>query len=213
MASANFSEPTRFTDTATLQAAFGTERIELAEGASLIVHGTIELGTDILFAGACSLGRNSSVEKGSVLTAVELGDYTRVRAYSLLSELHAGPRNLFGPFCFIRDGCRVDADCILGAHVEATRSRFGARVKASHRAFIGDATVDQGTIIGCGVVFCNWDGAGRQRTHVGEEVVLGSGTLIIAPLVIGAGAVIGAGSVITRDVPAGSRIIQKREQG
>lgn len=212
LASATFSAPTRFTDNVSLQAAFGTDRIGLAEGASLTVDGPIELGTEILFAGDCSLGPNSSVENGSMLTDVRLGEEARVRAYSVLAELEAGHRNLFGPFCFIRDGCQVDSDCILGAHLEATRSRFGSRVKASHRAFIGDATIGSGTIIGCGVIFCNWDGAGHQETQVGEEVMLGSGALIIAPLTIGSGAVIGAGSVITRDVAAGSRIIQKRHQ-
>lgn len=211
LAIASFSAPTRFTDSAALQAAFGTDRIGLAEGASLTVYGEIELGTELLFAGECSLGRRSSIENGSMLTDVRLGDESRVRAYSVLADVDAGPRNLFGPFCFIRDGCVVDADCILGAHVEATRSRFGARVKASHRAFIGDATIGPRTVIGCGVIFCNWDGSERQQTRVGEDVMLGSGALIVAPLAIGAGAVIGAGSVITRDVCAGARVIQKRQ--
>jgi bifunctional UDP-N-acetylglucosamine pyrophosphorylase/glucosamine-1-phosphate N-acetyltransferase len=212
LASGSFSARTSFTETAALQAAFATDRVTLAAGASLVVEGEVELGTEIVFAGACALGRNSSVENGSILTAVRLGRDCQVRPYSILADLEAGPRNLFGPFCFIRDGCRVDSDCILGAHVEAARSRFACGVKVSHRAFIGDASIGSGTIIGCGVVFCNWDGAERRTTQVGEQVILGSGTLIVAPLTIGPRAVIGAGSVLTRDIAASARIIQKRRE-
>ena len=83
----------------------------------------------------------------------------------------------------------------------------------SHRAFIGDADVGARTIIGCGVVFCNWDGARHQPTKVGADVMLGSGALLVAPLKIGDGAVVGAGSVVTREVTDGARIIQKRTEG
>lgn len=205
-----FDTPTRFTDASALQARLGTDRVSLAEGASVTFEGDIALGTEIVFAGTCHLKDGAKVDNGCMLTNVELGQHSQVRPYSILADLHAGARNLFGPFCFLRDGCQVGDDCILGAHVEAARSRFASGVKVSHRAFIGDAEIGAQTIIGCGVVFCNWDGSARQATRVGSDVTLGSGTLLVPPLSVGDGAIVGAGSVVTGDVPAGARVIQKR---
>lgn len=115
-----------------------------------------------------------------------------------------------GPFCFLRDGCVVADRCILGAHVEAARSTFASGVRISHRAFVGDAEIGEDAIIGAGVVFCNYDGKGRQPSRIGARVTLGSGVLIVSPISVGDAALIAAGSTITKDVPAGARIIQKR---
>lgn len=205
-----FETPTRFTDASALQARFGTDRVSLAEDASVTFEGEIALGTEIVFAGVCHLKSGAKVGNGCMLTNVELGQHSQVRPFSILADLHAGERNLFGPFCFVRDGCQVGDDCILGAHVEAARSSFASGVKVSHRAFIGDADIGAQTIIGCGVVFCNWDGSARQATRVGMGVTLGSGALLVPPLSVGDGAIVGAGSVVTKDVPAGARVIQKR---
>lgn len=210
MPTIRFEGPTRFTDPTALQVRFGSDRISLAEAASVTFDGEIALGTEIVFAGDCHLGDGTSVGNGALLTDVRLGESNQVRPYSILTDLEAGARNLFGPFCFIRDGCRVADDCILGAHVEATRSQFAVGAKVSHRAFIGDAEIGAGTIIGCGVVFCNWDGTARQATRVGARATLGSGALLVPPLSVGDDAIVAAGSVVTENVPAGVRLIQKR---
>ncbi|MBX9860471.1 MAG: hypothetical protein K2Y20_12910 [Sphingomonas sp.] len=210
MFTARFDEPRRITSEEALRAAFGSPLLYLAAGASVEFDGDIALAHDVSFAGVCAIGNGTSIDTGSVLTNVRLGTGNRVRPYSILSDVAAGERNLFGPFCFVRDGVQVGDDCILGAHVEATRSRFGSGVKISHRAFVGDADVGQGTIIGAGVVFCNWDGQGRQSTQVGANAVIGSGSLIVPPLTVGEAAVIAAGSTVTKDVAAHAKIIQKR---
>lgn len=207
---AQFDAPRVFTDEAELQAAFGCDRVSLAAGARLEVSGTILLGKNVVFAGHVTIADGCSIDTGSILTNVRLGAGNRVRPYSILTELVTGTGNLLGPFCFIRDGCMVGEDCILGAHVEAARSSFGSGVKISHRAFVGDATVGAGVIIGAGVVFCNWDGQGRQPTVVGDGAVIGSGSLLVPPLDIGAGATIAAGTTVTKNVPAHTKLIQKR---
>ena len=114
-----------------------------------------------------------------------------MRAYSILTGVIAGGGNLFGPFCFVRDDCVVGNDCILGAHVETTRSQFGNQVEISHRAFVGDAIIGDNVIIGAGVVFCNFDGQERQPTRVGSGVTIGSGSLLVPPVTIGDGVLIG----------------------
>jgi bifunctional UDP-N-acetylglucosamine pyrophosphorylase/glucosamine-1-phosphate N-acetyltransferase len=169
------------------------------------------LGPNVICNGRCRIDGPTTIEAGSVLTDVQLGGETTVRAHSVVAKLVAGRKNVFGPFCFIRDDCTVADDCILGAHVEAARSSFGSGVKVSHRAFIGDATVGDGAIIGAGVVFCNYlDGKSRRVTTVGAGAMIASGTMLVAPLAIGAGAVIAAGSVVTKPVAAGQKLIQKR---
>jgi bifunctional UDP-N-acetylglucosamine pyrophosphorylase/glucosamine-1-phosphate N-acetyltransferase len=205
-----FDHPTHFTDEAQLRDAFGTDRVHLDQGASVTFSGAVTLGAEVSFGGRCEMLGDVIVENGSILSNVALGSDNRVRPYSILTDIKAGDRNLFGPFCFIRDDCRIGDDCILGAHVEAARSTFGAGVRISHRAFIGDARVGDRTIVGAGVVFCNYDGAGRQRSEIGADVTLGSGTLLVPPLSVGDGALVGAGSTVTRDVPPGARIIQRR---
>lgn len=206
----NFSSGTILSTVEDLRRAFRNHRLELAPGGSLKVSGEVTLAHNVAFAGACVLDGPIVIDTGSVLTDVVLGPGCRVRAYSVISDLVAGERNLFGPFCFVRDGCRVDDDAILGAHVEAARSTFGSGVKVSHRAFIGDAEVGERTIIGAGVVFCNYDGKGRRPSIVGADATLGSGSLIIAPRSIGKNAVVAAGSVLTRDVAEDERVIQRR---
>ena len=205
-----FETERALTDVAELRALFGGADLYLAPGARLTLHGEITLGPGVIIAGDCRLIGPLSIEAGCHLTAVVLGARTRVRSHSVLADLTAGEGNLFGPFCFIRDGGIVGDDTILGAHVEAARSRFGSGVKVSHRAFIGDAQVGERTILGAGVVFCNFDGTGRQETRVGADVTVGSGTMLVPPLTIGDGALIAAGSVVTKAVAPGAKVVQKR---
>jgi bifunctional UDP-N-acetylglucosamine pyrophosphorylase/glucosamine-1-phosphate N-acetyltransferase len=207
---AEFPQTVVFDAAQALRKAFKTDCLHLRQGASLSLSGEISLGPNVVFGGDCRLRGPLSIETGSVLTDVRLGAHTRVREYSVMSAVVAGERNLFGPFCFIRDDCAVGDDVILGAHVEAARSSFASGVKVSHRAFIGDAKVGAQTILGAGVVFCNFDGEGRQATVVGDDVTVGSGTMLVPPIAIGDRATIAAGSVITRDVAPGVRVIQKR---
>jgi bifunctional UDP-N-acetylglucosamine pyrophosphorylase/glucosamine-1-phosphate N-acetyltransferase len=207
----NFKQPTFVDNQAQLQALFGTDRVSLDISSSVIFEGVITLGSEIVFSGNCQLGSGTSVGNGCILTNVALGPGNNVRPYSILSNMKAESRNLFGPFCFIRDECAIGNDCILGAHVEITRSVFASGVKISHRAFVGDAQVGERTIIGAGVVFCNFDGTGRRSIQVGSDVTLGSGALLVAPLSIGDHVTVAAGSTVTKDVPTGSKVIQRRQ--
>lgn len=211
MITVRFDPPTRISRQAVLRERFGNDRIDMASGATLTLSGEVTLGTEVVFTGNTVLGAGTSVGNGSQLTDVVIGADNRIRPYSILTNLRAGNRNLFGPFAFLRDGCAVENDCILGAHVEATRSHFASGVKVSHHAFIGDADIGEGTIVGAGVVFCNYDGRRHQVATVGAGVALGSGALLVSPLTIGDRALIAAGSTVVRDVGPGVRFIQKRE--
>jgi bifunctional UDP-N-acetylglucosamine pyrophosphorylase/glucosamine-1-phosphate N-acetyltransferase len=211
MFAARFDNPTRITSQLELQIAFETDRVYLTPGGSVEFVGETTLSPGAMFSGECRFRDTTRIDNGCILNNVRLGCGNVIRAYSMLSDLTAGDRNLFGPFCFVRDGCVVGDDCILGAHVETARSSFGAGTKISHRAFVGDAKIGEHAIIGAGVVFCNFDGQGRQTTQVGSHVTIGSGALVVPPLTIGADAIIAAGSTVTKDVAPGTKLIQKRQ--
>jgi len=210
MFTAVFHRQVQFRSQADLTGRFESDRVTLAPGTELDLEGEVTLSPDIIFSGRCHLTGPIRVEIGSLLTNVKLGPRTIVRAYSILTGVIAGGGNLFGPFCFVRDDCVVGNDCILGAHVETTRSRFGNQVKISHRAFVGDAIIGDNVIIGAGVVFCNFDGQERQPTRVGLGVTIGSGSLLVPPITIGDGVLIGAGSIVTKNLAEGTKLIQKR---
>ena len=210
MFSISFKDRTTIDSQKQLNELFRSDCLFLQEDGSVLLSGDITLGPNVIFAGDNRILGPATIEAGSALTNVELGRNNVVRSHSILSDLKAGDNNIFGPFCFIRDNCVVEHDAILGAHVETARSSFGSGVKISHWAFVGDADVGRGTIIGAGTVFCNFDGKGRQSIVVGADVLVGSGTMLVAPLSIGDNVVIGAGSVVTKDLPADTKFVQIR---
>ena len=189
---------------------FKSDNIFLTIGANLLCSGIITLGENIMFSGNVTLTEGVIVEQGSNLSNVTLGNENRIRPYSIISNLKAGQSNIFGPFCFIRDEVTVENNCIIGAHVEIARCLIHSDVKISHHAFIGDATIESNVIVGANVVFCNFDGKGRQSSFISSGVLLGSATLIISPIHIGENAIIAAGSVINNNVLPEEKVIQKR---
>lgn len=188
-----------------------TDKISVSQDTVLTLVGQISLGDNLSFEGNCFIGDGSLIHNGGHFKNIKLGNNNIVRPYSILENLSAGRNNIFGPFCFIRNDCIVANNCILGSHVEATRSCFEQGVKISHHAFIGDARIGEYSTVGANVVFCNHDGKNHQKTQIGSNVILGSGSLIIAPLSVGSNSLIAAGSLISNEIPVGSKIIQKRD--
>ncbi len=189
---------------------FGVDGPRLEEGASARFDGEVTLSRGVEFRGRCHFGQGVSVDSGSVLTDAIIDRGCRIRPYSILHNCRIGSEGIIGPFCFVRDNTVVGDRCIVGAHVEVTRSVLGHDVKVSHQAFIGDAQLGDGVIVGAGVVFCNYADGKRHSAVVGCGTVIGSGTMLVAPVSIGRDSVIGAGSVITRSIPDGHRVIQRR---
>jgi bifunctional UDP-N-acetylglucosamine pyrophosphorylase/glucosamine-1-phosphate N-acetyltransferase len=199
------------TSQAQLLEAFGIGSVYLASGTTLKISRSVTIGPNVVFDGECSFGEACRIDSGCIITNAKFGQNNVIRSHSVISDFAAGDNNILGPFCFLRDNCVVDSDAILGAHVEAARSTFASGVKISHRAFVGDARVGARTIIGAGTVFCNFDGNSRQSTTIGNDVTIGSGTMLVAPLTVGDNVVVGAGSVVTNSVGPNVRILQKRE--
>jgi bifunctional UDP-N-acetylglucosamine pyrophosphorylase / glucosamine-1-phosphate N-acetyltransferase len=117
-----------------------------------------------------------------------------------------------GPFAYLRPGTKLAANTKVGAYVEVKNSIIGEGSKVPHLSYVGDATIGSGTNIGAATIFVNYDGVAKHRTEVGNEVRIGSDTMLVAPVRVGDGAYTAAGSVITEDVPAGSIGVARAKQ-
>jgi bifunctional UDP-N-acetylglucosamine pyrophosphorylase / glucosamine-1-phosphate N-acetyltransferase len=100
----------------------------------------------------------------------------------------------------------------IGNFVEVKNSKLGPGAKANHLAYVGDATVGARVNIGAGTIVANYDGANKHRTDIGDDAHTGSNSVLVAPIVIGAGATVGAGSTVTKNVPAGKLTVARAKQ-
>lgn len=205
-----FEQPTEIRTSTILEELFGCSEVYFEKDAVVVFVGTALLSNGVHFRGLCEIGDKVSIDTGCVLNNVSIGAGTDIRSHSILNDCSFGKNNIIGPHCFIRDDTCVGDSCIVGSFVEVARSRLGVGVKISHQAFVGDATLGDRVIIGAGVVFCNFDGSGRQSSEVGVDTLVGSGTLIVSPICIGARAVIGAGSVVSKNIEDDERFVQSR---
>ena len=210
MKSIYFEKKTKFESSDALQEITGLSNIFFDKNTAVTFEGKIFLNDGIYFRGECFIDNGVSIDSGSILKNARIGKKSNIRSHSMIEDSSFGDSNIIGPFCFIRNKTKVGNNCIIGSHVEVTRSKISSNVKISHQAFIGDAIIDKSVIIGAGVVFCNHDGSGKNSSHVGEGSMIGSGSMIIAPIKIGSHAIIAAGSVVNINVEDKTKFIQKR---
>ncbi|MCM1305915.1 MAG: hypothetical protein NC037_05105 [Bacteroides sp.] len=168
---------------------FIDDTVKIESGAQILPFSRIE-GDSVIKRDAkvgASYVRNSVVESGACVEMSHIAD-SCVRA-----------RATVGPFARLR-GAQIGEGCRIGDFVEVKASRLAGGVKASHLSYVGDAEVGEGTNVGCGTVFCNYDGKEKHKTTVGSKCFLGANTNLIAPVVVGDNAFIAAGTTVTRDV-------------
>ena len=159
---------------------------------STILPGTHLQGATTVGAGCC-IGPNSRIVDSAI------GDACRVE-YSVIEQARMDRGSEVGPFGHLRPGAHLGEDVHMGNFGEVKNSRLGKGVKMGHFSYIGDATVGENVNVGAGTITCNFDGVSKNRTVLGDDVFLGSDTLLVAPVALGARARTGAGSVVTRDV-------------
>ena len=141
--------------------------------------------------GPNSIVHNSRIGEGCAVTASVARD----------SVLEDGVE--VGPFSYIHDGSHIERGARVGTSAQVKNSRIGRGGKMRHFGYMGDATLGAGVNVGAGTVSCNYDGADKHETLIGEDAFIGSGTMLVAPVRVGKGAATGAGAVVTRDVAAG----------
>ncbi|NKF20762.1 bifunctional UDP-N-acetylglucosamine diphosphorylase/glucosamine-1-phosphate N-acetyltransferase GlmU [Solimonas sp. C16B3] len=193
--------------------------VAFADPSRFDLRGRFEHGRDVsidigcIFEGDVVLGDGVRIGAYSILRDVRLGSGTVVQPHSMLDGCEAGADCVIGPFARVRPSTTLAAGAHLGNFVEVKNAALGTETKANHLAYVGDASIGARTNIGAGVITCNYDGANKHRTIIGDDVFVGSDTQLVAPVTVKDGATIGAGSTITRDVPGGGLTIARaREQ-
>jgi bifunctional UDP-N-acetylglucosamine pyrophosphorylase / glucosamine-1-phosphate N-acetyltransferase len=170
----------------------------IEEGVEIGQDSTIWPGT--MLQGATVIGERASIGPHAQVVDTQVGDECRV-VYSVLEQARMERRSQIGPFGHLRAGAHLAEDVHMGNFGEVKNSYLGPGVKMGHFSYLGDATIGANVNIGAGTITCNFDGKSKQRTEIGNDVFIGSDTMLVAPVVLGEGARTGAGSVVTHDVP------------
>jgi bifunctional UDP-N-acetylglucosamine pyrophosphorylase/glucosamine-1-phosphate N-acetyltransferase len=170
----------------------------------------IQPGVQLL--GRTRIGERCTIGAGCVLMDADIADDVEIKPHSLVFNSRLGSGTGVGPFAHIRDGAELRPGARVGNFVEVKKSIVGEGTKAMHLTYIGDATIGAGTNIGAGTITCNYDGARKNPTTIGDRVFIGSGTELVAPVSVGSGAYVAAGSTITENVPADSLAIARSRQ-
>ena len=161
--------------------------------------------------GATRIGQGCEVGPSTRIVDSRLGDGASVQ-FSVVRGARIRAGAAVGPYAHVRPGTDLAEGARAGSFVEIKASRIGRGSKVPHLSYVGDATIGTDTNVGAATVTVNYDGYGKHRTVIGNDVRIGSDTMLVAPVRIGDGAVTGAGSVITRDVPPGALALERSEQ-
>jgi bifunctional UDP-N-acetylglucosamine pyrophosphorylase/glucosamine-1-phosphate N-acetyltransferase len=141
------------------------------------------------------------IRSGTRISDSRLGSGVTVLDNCVINGAVVGNDCNIGPFAHLRPKARMEDGSKVGNFVEMKNSVLGRRSKANHLAYLGDATIGENTNIGAGTITCNYDGKNKHATEIGNNVRIGSDTMLIAPIKVGDGAVTGAGTVANKDIP------------
>src|SRR5690606_11760600 len=183
--------------------------VRLADPARLDVRGSVQVGrdveidVDVVLEGAVHLGDGVRIGPFCRLRDVSLAAGTIVHAHCDLEGAVTEGAAVIGAYARLRPGARLAEGVHIGNLVEVKKATLGADSKANHLSYLGDAEIGSGVNIGAGTITCNYDGANKHLTRIGDHAFVGSNTALVAPVSVGAGATIGAGSTISKDAPAG----------
>lgn len=192
--------------------------VTIIDPARVDIRGELVHGQDVLLEpnvqinGRVVLGDGVQVGMGSVLSNCEIAAETIIKPYSIIDSASIGERAQIGPFARIRPGSDLGADVHIGNFVETKATRMGAGSKANHLTYLGDAIIGSGSNIGAGTITCNYDGANKHLTSIGDNVFIGSNNSLVAPVEISSNATTGAGSTITKSVAQATLAVCRAKQ-
>jgi len=196
--------------------------VRLADPARFDLRGTLQCGSDVeidvncVFEGEVTLGDGVRIGANCVVRNARIADGAVIHPFTHIDGeaqgVSVGRGALVGPFARLRPGAQLGDEVHIGNFVEVKNSTLAKGAKANHLAYLGDATVGERVNYGAGSITANYDGANKHRTVIGDDVHVGSNCVLIAPVVLGAGATIGGGSTISKDAPAGQLTVSRAKQ-
>jgi bifunctional UDP-N-acetylglucosamine pyrophosphorylase/glucosamine-1-phosphate N-acetyltransferase len=190
----------------------------LADPARIDIRGEVEVGRDVfidvnaVLVGRVRLAARVTIGPNCYIRDSSIGADTEVYAQSIIDNAVVEERCRIGPFARLRPATVLHSDAHIGNFVEVKNSEIGAGSKANHLSYVGDARVGEAVNIGAGTITCNYDGANKWPTAIEDGAFIGSGSMLVAPVRIGAGATIGAGSVITTTAAAAKLTLTRSPQ-
>lgn len=192
--------------------------VTLIDPATTYIDADVGVGPDtvihpcVFLEGSTKIGAACEIHAGSRIVNSTMGDRVCVRNHTVVTDSTIDAGATLGPFAHIRPGSQVGEDAHIGNFVELKKTVMGKGAKANHLAYLGDATIGSATNVGAGTITCNYDGAKKHRTIIGNGVFVGSNSTLVAPVTLADGSYIAAGSAITTDVPAGALAIGRARQ-
>lgn len=181
--------------------------VTVSDPLRLDIRGDVKVGNDcsidvnVILEGNISLGDNVSIGPNTILKNATIGNDSKVEAFSHIDGAKIGSSCVIGPYARLREGSQIENSAKVGNFVETKNSTLGEGSKANHFTYLGDTEVGRSTNIGAGTITCNYDGANKHKTSIGDDSFIGSNTALVAPVTVGSNATVAAGSVITKDVP------------
>jgi bifunctional UDP-N-acetylglucosamine pyrophosphorylase/glucosamine-1-phosphate N-acetyltransferase len=162
--------------------------------------------------GTTTVGENCRIGAGAIIRDSQIADGVEIQPYTIVNTSRVESGASVGPFARLRMDNHVEAGAHIGNFVELKKTRFGAGAKAGHLAYLGDSEIGAEVNIGAGTITCNFDGARKHKTTIGEHAFVGSNSTLVAPVEIGEKSYVAAGSVITNAVPQDALAIARGRQ-
>jgi bifunctional UDP-N-acetylglucosamine pyrophosphorylase / glucosamine-1-phosphate N-acetyltransferase len=190
----------------------------LADPTRIDIRGELEVGRDVfidvnaVLVGNVRLGNGVKIGPNCLILDSTIGEGTEVFANCVIDHAVVAQDCRVGPFARLRPGTVMHREVHIGNFVEVKNTEIGAGSKANHLTYLGDSQVGKNVNVGAGTITCNYDGANKWPTFIDDGVFIGSGSMLIAPVRIGAGANIGAGSTIAKSTPEGKLTLERSRQ-
>ena len=197
---------------------FMLQGVTIIDPARIDIRGDVSIGSDTIIdvncviVGPSKIASHVRIAPNCVISTSTIGEHSHIHANTVLEGATLGEHVNVGPFARLRPGTKLADEVRIGNFVETKNSQLARGAKANHLSYVGDPTVVQNTNIGAGVITCNYDGANKHQTIIGNDVFVGSDSQLVAPVEIEDGATIGAGSTITNKVHAGQLAISRAKQ-
>lgn len=192
--------------------------VTLLDPARVDVRGKLSCGRDVvidinaIFEGDVELGDGVSIGPNVIIRNSKLGVGCKVHANTVIEDAEIGESCELGPFARVRPGTVLEASAKLGNFVEVKKSHIGKGSKVNHLSYIGDTEIGERVNVGAGTITCNYDGANKFKTIIEDDVFIGSGVQLVAPVTVEKGATIGAGSTICKSAPANKLTVARSRQ-
>ncbi|MEX1266380.1 MAG: bifunctional UDP-N-acetylglucosamine diphosphorylase/glucosamine-1-phosphate N-acetyltransferase GlmU, partial [Woeseia sp.] len=192
--------------------------VGFADPGRVDIRGTLTCGQDVfidvnaIFEGKVELGDRVTIESNNLIRDSRIGSGTVIHSNCHIEQSETAENCEIGPFARMRPGAKLANDVKIGNFVEIKKSTVADGSKVNHLTYIGDTEMGSQVNVGAGTITCNYDGASKHLTRIGDRVFIGSGVQLVAPIEIGADATIGAGSTLSKPAPAGKLTLSRARQ-